>query len=69
MKWLLILLLLAIALLWWRGSAFANRDLPKAGDSAPDFTLPDQNGKVRRLAEFAKRWLVLYFFPRADTPG
>ena len=69
MKWLIIALLAAAALLLWRMSAYANRDLPKAGDSAPDFTLPDQNAKARSLAGFANRWLVLYFFPRADTPG
>jgi len=69
MKWLVIGFVAAAALLLWRMSAFANRNLPKAGDPAPDFTLPDQHGKVRRLAGFANRWLVLYFFPRADSPG
>jgi len=69
MKWLIIALLAAVALLLWRMSAFANRNLPKAGDTAPDFTLPDQNWKVRSLSDFGEKWLVLYFFPRADTPG
>jgi len=69
MKWLIIALLAAVALMLWRMSAFANRNLPKAGDTAPDFTLPDQNGRTRSLVEFRGRWLVLYFFPKADTPG
>ena len=68
MKWLLILLLLAIALLWWRGSAFA-ADTPRAGDPAPAFSLPDQDGRTRSLAEFRDKWLVLYFYPKNDTPG
>jgi len=68
-KWLVIGFVAAVALLLWRMSAFANRGLPKAGDAAPAFALPDQNGKARSLSEFGAKWLVLYFFPRADTPG
>ena len=69
MKWLALGLLVAVALLLWRMSAYANRNLPKAGDAAPDFRLPDASGMERSLAEFQGKWLVLYFFPRADTPG
>jgi peroxiredoxin Q/BCP len=69
MKWLIIGLLAAVALLLWRMSAFANRDLPKAGDIVPEFALPDQNGRTRSLAEFRDKWLVLYFYPKDDTPG
>ena len=36
---------------------------------APDFSLPDQNGKTWSLADFAGKWLVLYFYPKDDTPG
>jgi len=45
------------------------RNLPRAGQAAPDFELPDQHGKMRSLAEFRGSWVVLYFFPKADTPG
>ena len=69
MKWLVIITVAVVVLLLWRMSAFANRGLPKAGDAAPAFTLPDQNGKARSLSDFGAKWLVLYFFPRADTPG
>lgn len=69
MKWLVIVAVVIVGLLLWRMSAFANRDLPKAGDTAPAFTLLDQNGKARSLSDFGDKWLVLYFFPRADTPG
>jgi thioredoxin-dependent peroxiredoxin len=41
----------------------------KEGETAPDFTLPDQDGREVSLADFAGRTLVLYFYPRADTPG
>src|SRR5271155_2954713 len=40
-----------------------------AGMKAPDFTLPGDGGKTLSLADFAGRKLVLYFYPRADTPG
>ena len=68
-KWLLVAFLIGVALLLWRMSAFANGNLPKAGDPAPGFGLPDQNGKLRASAEFRGKWLVLYFYPRDDTPG
>jgi peroxiredoxin Q/BCP len=49
--------------------AATKRNLPSAGSAAPDFRLPDASGMERSLAEFRGKWLVLYFFPRADTPG
>lgn len=39
-----------------------------AGDKAPDFDLPGEGGRRVRLADFAGRRLVLYFYPKADTP-
>lgn len=41
----------------------------KAGDAAPDFSLPDDEGKTRTLQEFRGRRVVLFFYPKADTPG
>jgi peroxiredoxin Q/BCP len=40
-----------------------------ADTTAPDFTLPDQDGQRVRLSEFRGHLVVLYFYPRADTPG
>jgi peroxiredoxin Q/BCP len=40
-----------------------------AGDTAPDFTLPDQNGEEVTLSDLRGETVVLYFYPRADTPG
>jgi peroxiredoxin Q/BCP len=68
-KWLILALIAAAALLLWRYSVSANRNLPRVGQTAVEFELPDQHGKTRSLAEFRGKWLVLYFFPRADTPG
>ena len=41
----------------------------KAGDKAPAIELLDQNGKALTLAKFAKRKVLVYFYPKADTPG
>jgi peroxiredoxin Q/BCP len=38
-------------------------------DKAPDFTLPDENGKSVSLKDFRGKTVVLFFFPKADTPG
>lgn len=42
---------------------------PEAGSPAPDFTLPRDGGSNIALSDFRGRKLVLYFYPRADTPG
>jgi len=39
------------------------------GDKAPAFTLPDQRGEKVKLSDFKGETVVLYFYPRADTPG
>ncbi|MGH9511819.1 MAG: thioredoxin-dependent thiol peroxidase [Terriglobales bacterium] len=38
-------------------------------DKAPEFTLPDQNGKEVSLKDLRGQYVVLFFYPRADTPG
>jgi peroxiredoxin Q/BCP len=37
--------------------------------SAPDFSLPDASGKVHSLIDYRGKWIVLYFYPKDDTPG
>lgn len=41
----------------------------KAGDKAPEFTANDQNGQPVSLADFKGKTVVLYFYPKDDTPG
>ncbi len=36
---------------------------------APEFSLSDQDGNTRSLADYCGRWIVLYFYPKDDTPG
>ncbi len=41
----------------------------KVGDKAPSFSLEDQNGRIVSLADFQGTKLLVYFYPKADTPG
>ena len=41
----------------------------ETGASAPEFTLPDQDGRPVSLSDYAGKTVVLYFYPKADTPG
>jgi peroxiredoxin Q/BCP len=41
----------------------------KSGDKAPNFALKDQNGSTVRLSHFKGKHLLVYFYPKADTPG
>ena len=43
--------------------------LPSIGSPAPDFSLSDQDGKIHSLKDYAGKWVVLYFYPKDDTPG
>jgi peroxiredoxin Q/BCP len=44
-------------------------DTPQPGQSAPDFTLPSQDGTRISLHDFRGKWVVLYFYPKDNTPG
>ncbi len=41
----------------------------KERSKAPDFTLPDDTGTLQTLAQFRGKWVVIYFYPKDDTPG
>ena len=43
--------------------------MPEPGQVAPDFTLPDQDGNEVTLGDLRGQTVVLYFYPRDDTPG
>jgi thioredoxin-dependent peroxiredoxin len=46
-----------------------DRRVIEQGDLAPDFELPDQDGRPVRLEDFRGQRVVVYFYPKADTPG
>lgn len=62
-----LLLIVLIAAIVWELTRTVT--LPVVGETAPDFNLPDQDGKTHQLADYHGHWLVLYFYPRDDTPG
>jgi peroxiredoxin Q/BCP len=41
----------------------------KEGQMAIDFELPDQEGKIHKLSDYKGNWILLYFYPKDDTPG
>ena len=47
----------------------ANTTVPTAGQPAPTFTLPSQDGSQISLASYRGKWVVLYFYPKDATPG
>lgn len=67
MNWISRAMALCGALFWMAGAVGA--DVPAAGSAAPEFALPDQGGRTVRLADYRGKWVVLYFYPKDDTPG
>lgn len=49
--------------------SFSHADTLKVGQLAPGFELIDQNGIAQSLESFKGKWVVLYFYPKDDTPG
>ena len=67
MQRLLAVFVALLAVFWTTGAVASG--VPTAGSPAPEFSLPDQNGRIVRLADFRGKWVVLYFYPKDDTPG
>ena len=44
-------------------------DQIRVGQPAPEFELPDQTGQLHSLEDYRDQWVVLYFYPKDDTPG
>jgi thioredoxin-dependent peroxiredoxin len=66
LKYLFLALLLAIPF----GPAFADEAAgPQDGQPAPEFRLQDQKGNWHTLHDYHGKWVVLYFYPKDDTPG
>ena len=60
--------LVGAALVLLQGPAARAADL-QIGQPAPDFALPDETGRVHRLADYRGRTVVLMFYPKDFTPG
>ena len=57
-----------VAVLGFTSLGAAN-DRAAVGAPAPEFELPDQNGQLHSLEDYRDRWVVLYFYPKDETPG
>ncbi len=69
MKWLIGLgLLMTLGMAIWSVMSRA-ASTPETGEQAPDFRLPDQTGTPHTLKDYTGKWVVLYFYPKDDTPG
>ena len=65
-----LIILNAIFLFFLIGIVRGEDAMPvKVGDPAPDFQVKDDSGKIRTLAEFRGKKVVLYFYPKDNTPG
>lgn len=68
--WTILLVVVAIAAAFFGVTRLlSSRTLPSAGSSAPDFSLPSQEGAAVRLADYRGKWVALYFYPKDMTPG
>ena len=67
----IILLLTALCLLIATAFLSANNQTVelKVGDKAPSFSLYDQDNKLHKLSDYKGQRLIIYYFPKADTPG
>jgi thioredoxin-dependent peroxiredoxin len=67
---LLVLIVIAVAAIFLLPRLLSSsRAIPVPGTIAPDFTLLSQEGKSVSLKEFSGKWVVLYFYPKDQTPG
>jgi peroxiredoxin Q/BCP len=68
LKLIFYIALLLLAILGYHNYATASNPL-QIGDDAPGFTLNDAQGQTHYLSDYAGKYLVLYFYPKDDTPG
>lgn len=69
MKWFVLFVTLVVFAALFVARAARAGELPEIGKLAPDFSLPDQHGQLHRLKSYRGKWVVLYFYPKDDTPG
>jgi peroxiredoxin Q/BCP len=66
---LLVLMVVVVIFVAPRLFSGARATPPRSGDVAPEFTLPSQEGAAVSLKDFRGKWVVLYFYPKDQTPG
>ncbi len=66
---ILLLVIVVVALIVLVPRLLSRSKAPVAGGAAPDFTLPSQEGSLVSLKDYRGKWVVLYFYPKDQTPG
>lgn len=69
LKIVILLAVVVVALLILVPRLLSSGVTPAEGNSAPDFTLPSQEGSSVSLKDYRGKWVVLYFYPKDQTPG
>jgi thioredoxin-dependent peroxiredoxin len=65
----ILIVILVLFVLFLIPRLFSRSSIPAIGSSAPDFTLPSQEGALVSLHDYRGKWVVLYFYPKDQTPG
>ena len=66
---LIVIIAVAFAAAFGSTSVGIANDQITVGGPAPEFELPDQDGQLHSLEDYRDRWVVLYFYPKDETPG
>ncbi len=66
---IIILIVVIIAAVLLVPRLLSRSSTPTVGSAAPDFTLPSQDGSPVSLKDYRGKWVVLYFYPKDQTPG
>ncbi len=66
---IVLLLMVVLALILLVPRLMSHSAAPSEGNTAPDFTLPSQEGSFVSLKDYRGKWVVLYFYPKDQTPG
>jgi thioredoxin-dependent peroxiredoxin len=66
---IVLLLVVVVVLIVLVPRVLSHSPAPSAGSDAPDFTLPSQEGSPISLKDYRGKWVVLYFYPKDQTPG
>ena len=65
----LLFLIVVIVMVMLVPRLLSRSPTPAEGSNAPDFTLPSQEGSNVSLKDYRGKWVVLYFYPKDQTPG
>lgn len=66
---IVLMLLVVVVLVLFVPRLLSRSPMPAMGTAAPDFTLPSQEGSSVSLRDYRGKWVVLYFYPKDQTPG